>query len=106
RAQTFVWRHEGGARGRRAKSRLRSSDGIQTDRQGSPPAKIQQPGVSGLRIDTGDPHSLQKPRRIVPPLSVLMEWYLSSFPLNFNRSLGTTSSAAKALPLARWQSRQ
>jgi hypothetical protein len=58
-------------------------------------------GVSGLRTDTGDPHSLQKPRCIVLPLSVLMEWYLSSFPLNFNRSLGTTSIAAKALPLAR-----
>jgi hypothetical protein len=58
-------------------------------------------GVSGLRIDTGDPHSLQKPRRIVLPLSALMEWYLSSLPLNFNRSLGTTSIAAKALPLAR-----
>ena len=42
----------------------------------------------------------------VLPLSALIEWCLSSLPLNFNRSLGKTSIAAKALPLARWQSRQ
>src|SRR5690348_4701017 len=46
-------------------------------------------GVSGLRVDTGEPHSLQKPRCIVLPLSALRERYLSWLPLNFNRSLGT-----------------
>jgi len=58
------------------------------------------------RAETGEPHVGQNPRDSLLPESVVTVWYFCSAPSKVIRSLATSTDAAVALPLARWQSLQ
>jgi hypothetical protein len=55
---------------------------------------------------TGHPHSGQKPRLAMLPLSAVVLWYFGSPFVIRNAAPGTNSADAYALPLALWQSLQ
>jgi hypothetical protein len=63
------------------------------------------PGMLDDLPNSREPHSVQKPRRDVPPLSVALSWYLTGPVISIVAS-GTAKAVMKPPPLAFWQLRQ
>ena len=63
-------------------------------------------GCESVLTTIGEPHSGQKPRRVMPPASLGKAWKRGEPCRSLNASAGTMTYDENGPPLARWQSRQ